>query len=136
MKISNFLFNNQNIRILEFDSLFFIISNKIRRNKSSVKLKTINIFNFMVKSFSLLNCDSSMSSDFFIKVSKHISNLSISICWNCCNIGNSFSSFHWCWSSFKLFNNEINSLIDSSFNVSRIDSWFNFLKSFFEDSSS
>jgi len=136
LKVSYFLFNNQNIWVFKFNFLFFVISNKIRGNKSSIELKTINILNLMMKSFSLLNCNSSMCSNFFIKISKHISNLPISISWNCCDIGDGFSSFHWSGGGFKLFNNEINSLIDSFLDVSRVNSWFNFLEAFFKDSSS
>lgn len=136
LEISNLLLDCQNIAVFKLYSLLLIISNEIRWYVSSVKLKTINILNFMMKCFSLLNCYGAVNTYFVVQVSKHISNLSVSVSRNSGHIWYSLSTSDFSRISLELSSYEFDSLINASLEVRWVNSWFDFLKSLLEDCSS
>jgi hypothetical protein len=64
--ISEFFFNDKNITVLELNFLFLFVSNEVRRNVSSIEFQTIYELDFMMKSFTFLDSDSSMNTNFFV----------------------------------------------------------------------
>ncbi len=103
--ISKFLLNYEYVTILKFDFLFLFISNEIRRYVSSVEFQTINEFYLVVKCFSFLDSDGSINTNLFVKISKHITNLSVSVCWNSCDIWNSSTSSNLSGTLMELIRN-------------------------------
>ena len=64
--ISEFFFNDKYITVLELNFLFLFVSNEVRRNVSSIEFQTIYELDFMMKSFTFLDSDSSMNTNFFV----------------------------------------------------------------------
>lgn len=48
LNVGNFFFDRKNITILILYFLFFVVSDKVRRDVASIKLQTIHIFNFVM----------------------------------------------------------------------------------------
>lgn len=78
--VSKFFLNYKHITVLKFNFLFLLVSNEVRRNVSSVEFQTINELYLVVKCFSLLDSDSSINTNLLVKISKHITDLSVSVC--------------------------------------------------------
>ena len=133
--VSKFFLNYEYVTILKFNFLFFFISNEVRRNVSSVEFQTINKFNLVMKCFSLLDSDSSINTNLFVKISKHITDLSVSVCWNSCDIGNSCTSSDLSGAVMELAWNLFNCQIDSSFDMSGIQASFDLFESLLIDGS-
>ena len=80
MEVSYFLLHDQKVAVLKLYPLFLIVSNEIRGDVASIELKTIDIFDFMVESFALLNCDGAVNANLIVQISKHVADFTVSIC--------------------------------------------------------
>lgn len=77
--VREFFLNGQDETVVKLNFLFFVIGDKVWRNKASVESHTIDEFSFVMKGLTFLNCYGSVNSDFFVQVSQKVSDFSVTI---------------------------------------------------------
>ena len=56
-----------------------LIVDEVRRNVSSIKLESLNEFDFVLEGFALTDCDNACMTNFFEEVGKFLTDLLITI---------------------------------------------------------
>jgi len=121
--------------VLEFSFAGFSFSYEVRGDISSVPLNTFNVFNFSFKSFSILNCDSSVLSESFENSSENITDFGITVSRNSCNVLDGFFTLNWNAHGSKFIVNSLNTKLNSSSEIHWVHSSSNRFATLLENSS-
>ncbi len=135
MNAGEFFFDSQDQTVFELDFLFFVISDKVWWNVSSVESHTIHKLGFVMKSLSFLDCYCTVNTNFLVQVGQKVTDLSVTIGWDCSNIWDCLSASDFGWLGLQVLKHVINSFVDTFLDVSWVQAWFNFLETFLENCS-
>ena len=134
-KIGEFFLNIEDVAVLKLYFLFFLVVEEIGGDITSVETEAIDVFNLMVKGFSLFNGDDAMVTHFFIQIGKNLTDFFISVSRDCCYIEDSFLAFDWGWSGRQFLGNMVDSQVNTFFEVGWVHACLDFFVALFVDGS-
>ncbi|EKE08905.1 MAG: heat shock protein 60, mitochondrial precursor [uncultured bacterium] len=111
---------DKNKGILHLTDHLFCICDKIRRKISTIKLHSFNNIKFGLERFCFFNRNYALIPHFFHGASNHFSNLMLTIGRNSSHLGDFLVGRDGTGALFHVFNNSLDSHINSAFEVHRI----------------